>query len=108
MWQDRAKLLRRLLLGFVVAALVSLYVVQPFGLQMGLAGLAGVGLAITQTHRPPKREAWRVATALVLISAVLAPLLLGVDWLDAVTALVLYLLIHRIRTGRGEIGRAHV
>lgn len=101
MWQDRAKLRRRLLLGFVVAALVSLYVVQPYGLQMGLAGLAGVALAITQTHRPPKREAWRLATALVLISAVLAPLLLGVDWLDAVTALVLYLLVHRIRTGRG-------
>ncbi|MFT5586482.1 MAG: transglutaminase-like putative cysteine protease [Cognaticolwellia sp.] len=96
-----AKLQARLLLGFVLTALASLYFVEPFGLQMALAGVAGVALARARVHTAPKREAWRIATALVLIGAVLGPLLLGVDWLDAVTALVLYLLVHRIRTGRG-------
>ena len=96
-----AKLQARLVLGFVLTALASLYFVEPHGLQMALAGVAGVALARARARTPPKREVWRIATALVLIGAVLGPLMLGVGWLDAVTALVLYLLIHRIRTGRG-------
>lgn len=98
---SQAKLQARLVLGFVLTALASLYFVEPHGLQMALAGVAGVALARARARTPPKREVWRIATALVLIGAVLGPLMLGVGWLDAVTALVLYLLIHRIRTGRG-------
>lgn len=108
MWSQRLLLRRRLLLAFVVSALVGLYVVEPYGLQMGLAGLFGVAVAMFRSHTAPNREIWRVATGVVLIAAVLGPLLLGVDWLDAVTALTLYLLVHRIRTGRSARDSAFV
>lgn len=98
MTEDRLR--SGLLLAFILGSLGSLLFVQPYGLNLALAGFAGVGLARFRAHKPPKRDAWRVATAVVLIAAVLSPLLLGVDWLDAVTALVLYLQVHRLRTGR--------
>ncbi|MCK6524558.1 transglutaminaseTgpA domain-containing protein [Myxococcota bacterium] len=84
----------------VVVGLLALASVDDQGAVLAAVGLVGVALSWLATH-PHRPRVWAVATALVAMFTALAPSLMLVPWGSVGVALLVYLQLHRARTGSG-------
>ncbi|MBK9372126.1 MAG: DUF3488 domain-containing protein [Deltaproteobacteria bacterium] len=84
----------------VVVGLLALGSVNQQGAALSAVGLVGVALSWLATH-PHRPRVWAVTTALVAMVTALAPSLMLVPWASAGVALLVYLQLHRARTGSG-------
>jgi protein-glutamine gamma-glutamyltransferase len=83
----------------VVVGLCSFVLLGLEGVRMSLAALAIVAAFWAMRHRPHHAEAWKVASALVSVATLMIPLLFDVAWSTAGMGLLVYLQVHRARTG---------
>ena len=95
--RHRLQQLRRgLVRGLVLVGLGALTLLGDGGVQLGLAGLALVAAAWS-LESTPRRRVWAVASAVVAVGSLIAPILLDIPWSWAGMALLVYLQVHRAR-----------
>ena len=82
--------------GAALTGLAGLALLGGVGTQLGLLGLALVAAAWAFAgERLRRRQIWAVASALVSLATVVAPILFGLPWSWAGMGLLVYLQVHR-------------
>lgn len=83
----------------VLVGLASLGLMGPVGLRFSLGALALVAGCWALRGRPAREDLWKISNALVSAATLVVPILFPVSWQHAGMALLVYLQVHRARTG---------